>query len=289
MIAQTQLQSQVITLQSTVIKLLEDALYTGKPVDLKKLYNASEFAREGSIRALRDQYQRLMQQLPPDQLPRGSRRGRPIAALMRRTSSTPDFRDTTSTTSSTSSVTSSSAHTTDTTDSDQTTRPESYNRRSVGGALVRANDDPLFCRVAEDLQRSNRPVVTTSSGACPDCRNKLTSGDPSEARRPWRIDKEIVVKERSLPRTGELVKTVEDRGYIITSRFLDKCHREDGGFACFLCYRFRDRDTLCRWPESLVNHIAEKHDIRELEGDADIRDVSKTGRDRRRRRGSVHG
>ncbi|KAG7288417.1 hypothetical protein NEMBOFW57_004767 [Staphylotrichum longicolle] len=57
-IAQTQIQSQIILLQGSVIKLLEEALLTGSLPDINRLYNTSEFAREGSIRALRDQYQR---------------------------------------------------------------------------------------------------------------------------------------------------------------------------------------------------------------------------------------
>ncbi|KAK5655690.1 hypothetical protein OQA88_5623 [Cercophora sp. LCS_1] len=46
---QLQLQSQIIHLQSTVIALLEEALQTGQPPDTTKLYNASEFARQGTI------------------------------------------------------------------------------------------------------------------------------------------------------------------------------------------------------------------------------------------------
>ncbi len=83
MIAQTQLQSQIITLQSTVIKILEEALYTGQIPDIKRLLNASEFAREGSVRALRDQYQRMLQATPAK---------RPIGPV-RRISSTPTLRD----------------------------------------------------------------------------------------------------------------------------------------------------------------------------------------------------
>ena len=63
-ITQNQLQGQIITLQSTVIALLEDALYTGKISDVSKLYNASELARTGSISALQQQYQRMLQEAP---------------------------------------------------------------------------------------------------------------------------------------------------------------------------------------------------------------------------------
>jgi len=59
--AQLQLQSAIITLQQTVIKVLEEALYSGQPPDISKLDNASEFARQGSVRALRDQYRRMLE------------------------------------------------------------------------------------------------------------------------------------------------------------------------------------------------------------------------------------
>lgn len=65
MVAQNQIQSQIILLQGTVIKLLEEALLTGTIPDINRLYNTSEFAREGSIRALHDQYQRLLESRPP--------------------------------------------------------------------------------------------------------------------------------------------------------------------------------------------------------------------------------
>ncbi|KAK1834922.1 hypothetical protein QBC39DRAFT_342245 [Podospora conica] len=80
--SQLQLQSQIITLQSTVIAVLESALRTGRPPDLSRLYNASEFAREGAVRALREQYRRMLEPAAP---PSRSRPG-----MLRRVSSTPE-------------------------------------------------------------------------------------------------------------------------------------------------------------------------------------------------------
>ena len=84
------------------------------------------------------------------------------------------------------------------------------------------------------------------------------------------MDKEVVtVNERS----GK--EEVEYKSYLLTTRFFVKCHREGGGFACYLCSKHRERDTVCKREESLVDHVGEKHGIGEYEGDGDIRDVSR--------------
>jgi hypothetical protein len=56
------LQKQIITLQQTVINVLQDALYNKRELtraDMAKLVAASDAAREGSLSALRSQQQRL--------------------------------------------------------------------------------------------------------------------------------------------------------------------------------------------------------------------------------------
>ncbi|KAF2495453.1 hypothetical protein BU16DRAFT_439451, partial [Lophium mytilinum] len=61
-LTENQLQAQIISLQQTVIHILQDALYNERPLsqsDLHKLKLASQSAREGSIDALRAQQQRL--------------------------------------------------------------------------------------------------------------------------------------------------------------------------------------------------------------------------------------
>lgn len=67
-LTENELQRQIILLQQTVIGVLEDALYSGRPLNragLEKLVWASEAARAGSLDALRGQYQRITQELPP--------------------------------------------------------------------------------------------------------------------------------------------------------------------------------------------------------------------------------
>lgn len=49
-----------------------------------------------------------------------------------------------------------------------------------------------------------------------------------------------------------------------------KCHREGGGFACVLCSRWREADTVCEGVEALVEHVWRDHGGREIEGDGDI-------------------
>ncbi|KAB5545806.1 hypothetical protein GE09DRAFT_1175303 [Coniochaeta sp. 2T2.1] len=104
-----------------------DPLVTGRPPDVQTLLNASEFAREGSVKALRDQYQRLLQSAPI-QRPTG---------LVRRISSTPTLRD---------GATASSA-TADWTGRSRQQKAIAFNKPG-----------PLFCPYVEDLQRTSRPL-----------------------------------------------------------------------------------------------------------------------------------
>ena len=83
----------------------------------------------------------------------------------------------------------------------------------------------------------------------------------------------------SLPEEAKLEsdacdEVVEERTFLLGNRFAIKCHREKAGFACVLCYRYRDRDTICESINGLVKHIWQKHDIAEYESDKDIREVS---------------
>lgn len=74
-------------------------------------------------------------------------------------------------------------------------------------------------------------------------------------------------------RTGQ--EDVEYRSYLLTTRFFVKCHREGGGFACYLCSKYRERDTVCKREESLVDHVGENHSIGEYAEDGDVRDVTR--------------
>lgn len=231
--SQLQLQSQIITLQGTVIAVLEEALRTGRPPDVGRLFNASEFARDGSVRALREQYRRMMVEPAPPS-------SRPRPGMLRRISSTPEM-----------------------------LRIHGAGRRegssSVGSVKGRglSKEGPLFCAVAVDVQRGEGPVL--DGERCPGCGVGLGA-----MGRPWRIEAEVTL-EREQGR--EVVEVVEVRTYQVGPRFLVKCHREGTGFSCYLCRCHRERDTICEDVPTLVRHLVEKHEIGEYLDDGDIREV----------------
>ena len=66
-IAENKLQAQVIQLQQTVINVLQDALLNDRKLskaDIHRLISAQDNARQGSLDALRDQYDRMIQDQP---------------------------------------------------------------------------------------------------------------------------------------------------------------------------------------------------------------------------------
>ncbi|KAK0668024.1 hypothetical protein QBC41DRAFT_128342 [Cercophora samala] len=269
LVAQTQLQSQIIVLQGTVIKLLEEALLSGQPPDLSRLYNTSEFAREGSIRALQDQYQRFLQSAPIPR--RGPRPGAPI----RRTSSTPSLR---------------ADHPPVRKALPPAAPPSLYHDDSRSGIDTKG---PLFCPYAADLQRSPSPALLHVT--CPACGTSLEGppvgrDDREGCQSSWRIEKEVVVRDRDRERVwehrgrsssrgsryGDRDEKGDTRSFILTPRFVAKCHRPDSGYACYLCFCHRDRDTLCRTEEALVSHVASKHSIAEYKQDCDMKETART-------------
>ncbi|KAI1487529.1 hypothetical protein F5X96DRAFT_649458 [Biscogniauxia mediterranea] len=69
-ITENQLQAQILALQQTVISVLQDALLNNRTItrhDMQRLILASKTAREGSLDALRQQYQRLLLDTMPPQ------------------------------------------------------------------------------------------------------------------------------------------------------------------------------------------------------------------------------
>ncbi|KAF2421040.1 hypothetical protein EJ08DRAFT_597888 [Tothia fuscella] len=252
-ITQTQLQGQVITLQSTVIGLLEDALYTGRVADINKLYNASELAREGSIAALQGQAQRLLQAAPIK---------RPLMQSMRRISSTPTL------------AIARSQH------PQQLQKQKTLPPVSTQGAMtVYAGNDaydsdpdaPLFCKYSTELQKDNSMKLHGSFGPgganeCPTCKVRLST----QQGRAWKIVKEIVHERISTPEYDDEV--IEERTFLIGNRFVVKCHREKEGFACLLCFKHREKDTLLDSAQGLVRHVWMKHDVEEYK-DVDIKEV----------------
>ncbi|KAK4139239.1 uncharacterized protein C8A04DRAFT_33289 [Dichotomopilus funicola] len=276
LVSQNQIQGQIILLQGSVIKLLEEAVLTGTLPDINKLYNTTEFAREGSIRALRGQYQRLLESATPAPKSATSQRGRP--SLIRKISSTPSLRGSTT----------SSAR------GEQRLilpPPPSTPQTQLANYSGSNHDSRLFCPCAEELQRTRRPLETvlatdSPSPVCVECGAGAGVGDKVDGCRSWQIEKEVVVRSPREDRRRSLrgpnleshgggYEDVMVRTYLLTRRFVFKCHRESSGYACYLCVQHRDRDTVCRSEEGLVSHVTSKHSIREYLEEEDIKELGR--------------
>lgn len=282
--AENELQRQVIKLQQTVIRVLEDALYNHRPVDaaaLDRLLRASRAARDGSLDALRGQYQRLLLALPPPPPPpsRPPQRGWGQDFVRVIHSEVPKARE-------------------------PTPGPPPRRRRLLGppppqrgydqvtrvrevvGKKANKNTDmnhsvgvDLFCRYSLDLQRM--PDMTLSrtfdppeakqhhpGPHCPACREPLAVDATDE----WAIEIPVlrVPRGRSRSRSrgrreaGETIKR-----FRVPARFVIKCHTPEGDFVCALCCG-RQNVVFCEDAESLVDHVAREHRIGDIEREWDI-------------------
>jgi hypothetical protein len=127
---------------------------------------------------------------------------------------------------------------------------------------------PLFCKYAIQLQDTGAPLdacfAPGGSQACPVCGTRIGI----QPGRAWKIDKELVHEKRAGGKYED--EFIEERTYYINNRFIVKCHREGAGFACILCFRYRDADTLCESAQRFVNHVWKKHSVAEYDTDPDI-------------------
>ncbi|KAE9967814.1 hypothetical protein EG328_007949 [Venturia inaequalis] len=285
-ITENQLQGQVITLQGTVIHLLEDALYTGRIADPMKLYNASELAREGSVSALQQQYQRMLQQAPirrPHQPVRRISSNPSIASPMGRALPPASTRGPPPPPGSIRGPPPPPGSIRGPPPPPGSLRvPPPYPGSVKGGrdesmSLVKQSgtvldaDGPLFCIYSEDLQRDDRMVLHNAfrkdgGNQCPACRTTLDV----EPGRAWKITKDVVHHRIETKEYDEEV--VEEKTFLIGNRFIVKSHRDGRGYACPLCARGRAKDTLLESPQGLVRHIWQKHEVQEY-NDTDIKEV----------------
>lgn len=119
----------------------------------------------------------------------------------------------------------------------------------------------LFCPYALDLQRDPaRPLsdsykLPTGDNRCPFCKFHIHT----KPGRAWEVilDDKISRRDRRCR-------------FLITNRFVVKCHGDGGGFACVLCRRWSDGDTVMRGVEELVDHVWREHGVGEVRGDGDI-------------------
>ena len=64
-----------------------------------------------------------------------------------------------------------------------------------------------------------------------------------------------------------------DRTFLVGTRFLVKCHRAGGGYACVLCSRFRKVDTIWEDIRAFAKHVSRAHEPVELSKEIDIEEV----------------
>lgn len=119
----------------------------------------------------------------------------------------------------------------------------------------------LFCKYSLDLQYSRSKPLSSSfrpsaDHRCPSCQIRI----PVDTRDVWVLSTHFPGKENRH----------RVREYRMDSRFVVKCHRPEGGFACVLCDRFRDMDCLCKSVEALVKHLGTAHTPDEFERDPDL-------------------
>jgi hypothetical protein len=119
----------------------------------------------------------------------------------------------------------------------------------------------LFCVYARDLQNHSRLPLTDNykeggDNRCPYCRTHIATR-PGKA---WEI-------------IADGCKGTKRRVFLVKNRFVIKCHREGTGFACVLCARFKESDTVCRDIGLLMDHMWKEHTGEELEKDDDIFEI----------------
>ncbi|ORY17423.1 hypothetical protein BCR34DRAFT_474833 [Clohesyomyces aquaticus] len=242
LIAQNQLQAQIIAMQQTIITIFQEcALIYGpqrNPIShhLATLLNTTRAARSGSIEALAGQYQRMLTGVGvPDGLPPPPPEGITNEVVIR-TKPRPRDRSMDSTT---------------------TTRsgPTAITEREIPHGL--------FCIYALDLQKHvDQPLADAyregGDGRCPYCKFRI----PTRPGKAWEIIKE---DERS--------KISRERVFFIENRFVVKCHRDGGRYACVLCSVHRESDTVCDTVAALVDHVWKDHLCLELEREVNIVEV----------------
>ncbi|KAF3039105.1 hypothetical protein E8E11_003984 [Didymella keratinophila] len=117
----------------------------------------------------------------------------------------------------------------------------------------------LFCRYALDLQHDpHLPLSSTfdtnGSRRCPRCRTFI----PVRPNKAWEV---VMISRGRHPRRVK---------FLVRNEFVVKCHRVGGGFACALCARWGDADTVCRDVGDLMEHLWREHEVGDLERDEDI-------------------
>lgn len=257
-ITQVQLQAQIIRLEQTILSIYEDLMLSTYIVPshthLARLVQTTRSTRTAVIQSLKTQYQRMRLSIKPEKpdahrpipgaFPNPIDDPRPHQPPSKKDKSKRKAR-------SRSSGSSSSAQTV-------IPRPKPNPHPHV---------DHLFCIYAKDLQRNSYLPLADNYKAggdnhCPFCRTYV-SIRPGKA---WEV---VVDDRRKHHKRGRFVF----RKFLVDNRFVIKCHREWGGFACVLCAQFKEEDTVCRSIGALIEHLWKEHTSEELAKDKDIVEI----------------
>ncbi|KAF2235259.1 hypothetical protein EV356DRAFT_523238 [Viridothelium virens] len=266
-VTENQLQAQIISLQQTVIQVLQDALENGRRLrrtDIDRLVQASQSAQHNSVDALRSQYHRYQHSGGGLRLENGGSSSSSQHHRRQRSLPPPKLRQITDTATRGGTVATAVA---------SRALTASHPAASPAAAV---HDVSIFCPYSLDLQqqpRKNLNIAFAPGGGsrCPVCEVRI----PVDGEEEWTIGK----RKRSLVaagagadgrggREGEVV--VEHCEFHVTARFVVKCHTESGEYACVLCSENRGVDLLCADPEALVAHVGRKHKIGEYEREIDL-------------------
>lgn len=256
----TQLQSQIIQLQQTLLSIHQDLLLStyltpsSSHSHLVRLIQTTRTTRAASIQALNLQYKRLLPTVPPKRLPhipgafplphgdheghQPARRYKPKPRRTRRGSSSSS--------------------------SDSSSASGAPKLRPRPKPTPQPHTNRLFCIYARDLQRDPHLPLTDNYKAggdnmCPYCHSYIAT-KPGKA---WEI---IVDSGKNFDEHTKMLS----RTFRVQNRFVIKCHRETGGFACVLCARFRASDTVCREIGALMEHLWKEHSSEDMGRDEDI-------------------
>jgi hypothetical protein len=254
-IARIQLQSQIIKLQQVLISIHQDfglsnyLTIASSHSQLIHLVQTVRTARAAAIQALDLLYQRLLTEPPPRKPdPRPSMPGgfptRPEKLCRSRSSS------------------SSSSDTPVPAPLKPTPRPEPKPAPPPAprpAPKPNPNLTKLFCRYALDLQDDpHLPLSpnfdTNGNLRCPRCRTFV----PVRPNKAWEV---VMISRGRHPRRMK---------FLVRNEFVVKCHRVGGGFACVLCAKHGEADTVCRDVGGLMEHLWREHTCGDLEKDEDI-------------------
>ncbi|CAO2657471.1 Nn.00g035970.m01.CDS01 [Neocucurbitaria sp. VM-36] len=261
LMTQNQLQSQIIQLQQILLNIHQDLLLSAyispssSHSHLIRLIQTTRRARAASIVALNMQYQRMLPPVPkisPEpfipgafSLPlRGHRED--LHPIRRRRSRRRRGRDD------------------DSSCSDSSSDLDTPNPRPKPKPTLGCRGNSLFCVYARDLQDKPRLPLTDNyktggDNICPFCHSHI-------ATRPGKAWEIIVDGDKKFDKHTNILS----RTFLVKTRFVVKSHRESGGFACVLCARFKESDTVCGKIEALMEHLWKEHTGEELAQDEDI-------------------